>query len=97
MSGPKEGTPNGVDRLAERALTRDQVRALRYLEANHGSGTEGGLFLEGLNRPRHTLRSLARRGLVVRVQWWDEEWGDEYDLTSSALARLDSGAAEGDA
>lgn len=65
------------------ALTADQDRALRHMRANLGETSEGSLFYEGLNRPRHTLRSLERRGLVRRVEYLGEENGYLYELVAA--------------
>ena len=59
-------------------LTNSQLQALSTLGCNYGSATEHTLWLDGLNRPRLTMLSLERRGLVLRGDYLNETDGYEW-------------------
>ncbi len=67
--------PMGIGGLR---LTPSQAAALRCIDANYGEAGEFTVWLEGLNRPRRTLDSLVRRGLLERGEYLNETDGYIY-------------------
>ena len=56
-------------------MTPSQSAATRCIHANHGQASEFTIWLEGLNRVRNTMKSLEKRGLVVRGEYLNETDG----------------------
>lgn len=82
----QEATLEGRLAVSDR-FSPQQIRPLALLAgARDSEMTEGSLWYEGINRPRATLESLRRRGLVERLEHDGSEFGYWYRLARGSDA-----------